>query len=70
MRTLENRNPNGFKPGDRVRVVGEGHRDFGKAGVIVTLEGIDDDTHGKPRAHISSGGVFLHVSLPNLAKEK
>jgi hypothetical protein len=63
-----NRNPQGFKPGDRVRVTGAGHRDFGKAGVIVLLEGVEDDTHGKPRAHISSGPGFIHVSLPNLEK--
>jgi|HubBroStandDraft_6_1064221.scaffolds.fasta_scaffold01157_23 hypothetical protein len=64
-----NRNPSGLKPGDRVRVIGEGHRDFGKTGTIVQLEGVDDDTHGKPRAHISSGGLFIHVSLPNLVRD-
>jgi hypothetical protein len=60
------RNPQGFKPGDRVRVIGEVHRDYGKTGVIVSLDGVDDDTHGKPRTHINSGGLFIHVSLPNL----
>ena len=64
-----NRNPQGFKPGDRVRVVGQGHRDFGKVGVIVSLEGIEDALHGKARAHISSGGLFIHVSLPNLVHD-
>lgn len=66
----ENRNPQGFKVGDRVRVIGEGHRDFGKTGTIVQLEGVEDDRHGKARAHISSGGVFIHVSLRNLEKIK
>lgn len=52
-----------------MRVVGQGHRDFGKTGVIVSLEGIEDESHGKPRAHISSEPGFIHVSLPNLAHD-
>jgi hypothetical protein len=66
----ENRNPSGFKPGDRVKVTGAGHRDFGKVGVIVALEGVEDDRHGKARAHISASGKFIHVSLPNLEHVK
>jgi protein involved in polysaccharide export with SLBB domain len=76
---LADRNPSRFKPGDRVRVAGNGHRNFGKVGVILSLQGVEDDHHGKPRAVISSGGGFsfpfvdsaselLHVSLPNLEK--
>ena len=66
---FENRNPAGFAPGDRVKVVVASHRDYGKSGAIVSLAGIADDQRGKPRAHIRvSENVFIHVSLPNLAK--
>jgi hypothetical protein len=67
---MEDRNPKGFKPGDRVRVIGVGHRDHGKTGRVVKLDGVEDDRHGKARAHISSGGVFIHGSLPNLGRLK
>jgi hypothetical protein len=68
--TVNDRNPKGLKVNDRVRVVNPDHRDYGKSGVIVSLDGIADAAHGKARAHIRvSDGVFIHVSLGNLARE-
>jgi hypothetical protein len=65
------RNPSQFKVGEKVRVMHPQHRDFGKIGTIIKLDGVDDDQHGKARAHIRvSENVYIHVSLPNLAKEK
>ena len=64
------RNPMQLRSGDRVKVIGVGHRDYGKSGVIVSLDGITDDQHGKPRALISYNDGFLCVSLPNLERLK
>ena len=50
---MEDRNPHALKSGDRVKVVGVGHRDYGKRGVIVKLEGVADADHGKARAVIA-----------------
>ncbi len=66
---MEDRNPHALKSGDRVKVVGVGHRDYGKRGVIVKLEGVADADHGKARAVIAvDSGGFIFVSLPNLKK--
>jgi hypothetical protein len=62
------RNPQKFRAGDRVRVVGASHRDHGKVGVIVKLAVIENDQRGKPRASINCNGVYIFVSLPNLAR--
>lgn len=70
--TPEEKNPNGFKVGDHIKVTGEAHSHFGKTGVIHELFGVITDS-GKPRASIKvDAGIepqgFIFVSLPNLTR--
>jgi hypothetical protein len=65
------RNPLQFEVGEKVRVANPTHRDYSKIGTIISLAGVEDDSHGKPRAHIRVlDSVYIHVSLPNLEKFK
>jgi hypothetical protein len=73
--TPEERNPQGFKVGDLVRVTGVGHAQFGRIGKIHEFFGVLIES-GKPRASIEvvreangdppNPAGFIFVSLVNL----
>ena len=66
---VNRRNPKNFAPGDSVKVTNPDHRDFTKVGTIIKLEGVANDTSGKPRAFITTTtGALIVVSLGNLSK--